>query len=143
MIGRLHHVIFDCDDPEALASFYSSMLGWPVTYRSVDFVVVAGAEDRSGLGFQWAPGHQRPRWPDPTYPQQVHLDVMVDDIEAAAAAVTTLGAVPLGGDHVYADPAGHPFCLIPRPQWADPITAGYPQPPDQAGAGRSTVEDQP
>jgi hypothetical protein len=31
-----------------------------------------------------------------------------------------IGARHLDGD-VYADPAGHPFCLIKRPHWALPI----------------------
>jgi hypothetical protein len=49
---------------------------------------------------------------------------MVDDLDAAAAAVVALGARRLaGGDHVYADPAGHPFCLIRRPSWAPPVVA--------------------
>jgi hypothetical protein len=47
---------------------------------------------------------------------------MVDDVVAAEPQVLALGARRLaGGDHVYADPAGHPFCLIPRPGWAPPI----------------------
>ena len=41
MIGRLHHLILDCSDPLALATFYSELLGQPITYRSDDFVVVA------------------------------------------------------------------------------------------------------
>ena len=53
-------------------------------------------------------------------PQQLHLDVMVDDVEAARPLVEALGARLLEGS-VYADPAGHPFCLIPRPGWAPPI----------------------
>jgi hypothetical protein len=48
---------------------------------------------------------------------------MVDDLDAGDAEVLALGARPLGGDHVYADPAGHPFCLIPRPDWATPVGA--------------------
>jgi hypothetical protein len=43
---------------------------------------------------------------------------MVDDRAAATEAVLALGATRLSGDHVFADPAGHPFCLIPRPGWA-------------------------
>ncbi|MET0417418.1 MAG: VOC family protein, partial [Actinoplanes sp.] len=49
------------------------------------------------------------------------LDVMVDDQAAAGEAVLRLGARRLSADHVYADPAGHPFCLIPRPGWASPV----------------------
>ncbi len=120
MIGRLHHVALDCPDPRALAAFYSALLGQPITYDSDDWVVVAEAEHRSGLAFQRAPDHQPPQWPDPARPQQFHLDVMVDDPAAAAAEVVALGARRLSG-HVFADPAGHPFCLIPRPAWATPV----------------------
>ena len=122
MIGRAHHVIIDCPDPQALAGFYSELLGLPVTYRSDDFVVVARNDTSSGFAFQLAPDHRAPQWPDPAHPQQMHLDVMVDDLDAAEPMVLALGARPLaGGDHVYADPAGHPFCLIRRPGWAPPV----------------------
>jgi len=123
MIGRLHHLVVDCPDPAALAGFYAELLGLPVTYRSADFVVVSRDDTTSGIAFQLAPDHQPPTWPDPSIPQQLHLDVMVDDVVAAAPQVLALGARRLpGGDHVYADPAGHPFCLIPRPGWAPPIS---------------------
>ena len=122
MIGRQHHVVIDCPDPSGLAAFYSELLGLPVTYESPDWMVVAEDVHASGLAFQRAPEHQPPRWPDPRHPQQIHLDVMVDDVEAAGVAVLKLGASRLSeGDHVYADLAGHPFCLIPRPSWAPPI----------------------
>lgn len=124
MIGRPHHVVYDCPDPAALADFYAELLGLPVTYRSADFVVVAPSDRHSGFAFQRAPDHVPPAWPDPSRPQQVHLDVMVDDLEVAAREVVALGARRLGaGDHVYADPAGHPFCLVPRPGWAPPVGA--------------------
>ena len=125
MIGRAHHVIIDCPDPHALGRFYSELLGLPVTYRSDDFVVVARDDTSSGFAFQLARDHRAPRWPDPAYPQQGHLDVMVDDVAAAEPKVEALGATRLAaGEHVFADPAGHPFCLIPRPGWAPPIDTG-------------------
>jgi len=121
-IGRLHHVILDCPDPRALAGFYSALLGHPITYDDGDFAVVAADDHTSGLAFQRAPGHRRPTWPGPDIPQQIHLDVMVDDLSGAREAVLARGATELpAGDHVFADPAGHPFCLIPRPGWAPPI----------------------
>ena len=124
MIGRAHHVIIDCPEPNRLADFYSELIGLPVTYRSADFAVVSADETTSGFGFQRAPDHRPPRWPDPEHPQQVHLDVMVDDLATAEEEVVRLGGRRLpGGEHVYADPAGHPFCLIPRPSWAPPIRA--------------------
>ena len=121
MIGRRHHLVIDCPDPVALAAFYSRLLGQPVTYRSSGFVVVAENDTTSGLAFQLAPDHQPPAWPDPARPQQMHLDVMVEDVAAAGAQVLALGATKLDGKGVYADPAGHPFCLIRRPAWAPPI----------------------
>jgi catechol 2,3-dioxygenase-like lactoylglutathione lyase family enzyme len=127
VIGRLHHLIVDCRDPHAAAAFWSAVLGQPVTYDSDDFVVVSVDDRTSGLAFQLAPDHVAPTWPDPEVPQQLHLDVMVDDLEAASEQVVTLGALPLGGDHVFADPAGHPFCLIPRPGWAEPVDPGRPR----------------
>jgi catechol 2,3-dioxygenase-like lactoylglutathione lyase family enzyme len=123
VIGRLHHVIVDCPDPHALAAFYSELIGLPVTYRSADFVVIARDDTTSGLAFQLAPDHRPPQWPDPEPPQQFHLDVMVDDLDAAEPRVLALGARRLGSPdgRVYADPAGHPFCLVPRPSWAEPV----------------------
>jgi catechol 2,3-dioxygenase-like lactoylglutathione lyase family enzyme len=121
MIGRLHHVILDCADPAALAAFYAGLLGQPITYSSDDFVVVATDDTSSGLAFQLAPGHQAPTWPDPASSMQMHLDVMVEDLAAAGPRVLALGATKLNGEGVYADPAGHPFCLIRRPWWAPPI----------------------
>jgi catechol 2,3-dioxygenase-like lactoylglutathione lyase family enzyme len=125
VIGRLHHVIVDCPDPAALAGFYAELLGLPITWQEDDFAVVARDDESSGIGFQLAPDFQPPQWPDPGRPQQIHFDVMVDDVDAAEPRVLALGARRLtggdGGSRVYADPAGHPFCLIPRPGWAAPI----------------------
>ncbi|AXO38099.1 VOC family protein [Micromonospora sp. B006] len=121
-LGRLHHLIVDCPDPMAEARFWSAVLGDPVTYADDDFAVVSASTAASGLAFQRAPDMVAPTWPDPAVPQQMHLDVMVDDQDAAGAAVLALGARRLPGDHVYADPAGHPFCLIRRPTWASPVS---------------------
>ena len=114
MIGTLSTVILDCPDPLALARFYSELTGLPITSTDADWVDVGDGEPR--LAFQLAPDHQPPQWPDPGRPQQFHLDVRVADVEVAEKAVLALGATPLpgGGENfrVYADPAGHPFCLI-------------------------------
>ena len=49
---------------------------------------------------------------------------MAGDVAAAEPRLLALGARRLAGEEtghrVYADPAGHPFCLIPRPGWAPP-----------------------
>jgi catechol 2,3-dioxygenase-like lactoylglutathione lyase family enzyme len=125
MIGRLHHVVLDCLDPRSLAGFYSVLLGLPITYESDGWVVVSRDQTTSGLAFQLAPDHVPPVWGDSERPQQLHLDVMVDDLDRAEGRVIALGARRLdagqGAHRVFADPAGHPFCLIPRPGWASPI----------------------
>ncbi len=127
MIGRLHHFVLDCAEPSELAEFYSALLGLPVTFRSPGWVVVAVNDQTSGLAFQLATDHRPPRWPDPDAPQQVHLDIMTDDPEAADHEVRALGArrLPSPDGYVYADPAGHPFCLTPRPGWAHRSTPAY------------------
>ena len=121
-IGRLHHLIVDCPDPAALAAFYSALLDQPITYAEDDFVVVSESDRSSGLGFQRSADQVASSWPEPSVPQQLHLDVMVEDVEAAGAAVVALGARLLQDPGVFADPAGHPFCLIPRPGWAPPVS---------------------
>jgi len=71
------------------------------------------------LGFQFAPNYVAPNWPDGES-QQIHLDLYVDDIAAGHAEAMALGARllklsahPESAErfHIYADPAGHPFCL--------------------------------
>ena len=65
------------------------------------------------LGFQHAVV-TAPRWPDPQYPQQLHLDIYFNDGKAGQELAETLGAIRLpamgGSCPVYADPASHPFC---------------------------------
>ena len=120
MIGRLHHLILDAADPQGSAAFWSALLSQPITYDDGDFVVVSADDRSSGIAFQRAPDHVAPTWPEPGVQQQMHMDVMVEDLATARELVRVLGAKPLEGD-VYADPAGHPFCLIRRPGWAAPL----------------------
>jgi catechol 2,3-dioxygenase-like lactoylglutathione lyase family enzyme len=120
MRARLHHLVLDCPDPRALAGFYARLLDQPITYDDGDFAVVASDERTSGLAFQRATDQRPPTWPSPEVPKQMHLDVMVEDPAIAGPDVVGLGATHLRGD-VYADPAGHPFCLIRRPHWAQPL----------------------
>jgi catechol 2,3-dioxygenase-like lactoylglutathione lyase family enzyme len=111
MIGRVHHVVLDCPDPDAVAAFYSALLGLPVTYRDDDWVVVAASDTSSGLAFQRAPGNQPPIWPDPSVPSSS---------TSASWSRTSRPQVPRCSRwarqsftaNVYADPAGHPLCLI-------------------------------
>ncbi|MET0415734.1 MAG: VOC family protein [Actinoplanes sp.] len=116
--GRLEKTVVDCPDPRALAAFYAEILGMRVTEDTDGNWVVIGAEPGlRQLAFQrvaeWVP----PRWPDPAFPQQLHLDIRVADVDDAERRVLALGARRLPAEHesgfrVFADPAGHPFCLV-------------------------------
>jgi catechol 2,3-dioxygenase-like lactoylglutathione lyase family enzyme len=117
MIGHLDSVVIDCPDPRALASFYCELLGMHVVTEEDGWVTIRTDSDAPSLAFQKAADLHPPRWPDPAHPQQFHLDVRVDDIEAAERRAIAAGAKRLadgGGEtfRVYADPAGHPFCLV-------------------------------
>jgi hypothetical protein len=59
MIGRRHHLVIDCPDPLALATFYSGLLGQPITYRSDDFVVASDNATTSRLAFRSRPATRR------------------------------------------------------------------------------------
>lgn len=116
---KINHqvVVFDAADIEAESDFWRGVFDGTVDVDDGFRMVYVDGEPR--IGVQLAPDHVPPEWPDGN-PQQVHLDLWVEDIDAAHEKVMTLGArllqeAPETDDHdnfqVYADPAGHPFCL--------------------------------
>jgi catechol-2,3-dioxygenase len=108
----LYAVTIDAPDASALAHFYAELLGAEVTYDGPEGALIAG--DGTSVMFQQLSEYTAPRWPDPAYPQQAHLDILVDDLDAGEARALELGASRLGREEnfrVFADPAGHPFCL--------------------------------
>jgi len=116
MAMRLGNVVFDSTDPRAAAAFYSELTGWPIVRTDGDWIDL---EMPTGGAFslQRAPDLVQPRWPDPAWPQQAHVDFVVDDMDAEHARALALGATLLDDspDHptfrVFADLEGHPFCL--------------------------------
>jgi predicted enzyme related to lactoylglutathione lyase len=105
--------VFDCPDAPALARFYAELLGWQAEPNE-DWVDVRG--DGRCLSFQQVEDYRAPTWPSQDVPQQLHLDVVVDDLDAAEPQVLALGATlaehqPGDTFRVFLDPAGHPFCL--------------------------------
>jgi hypothetical protein len=52
----------------------------------------------------------------------MHLDIMVESVADSTPHELGLGATKLAGDGVFADPAGHPFCVVRLPGWAEPIS---------------------
>ncbi|MFJ5924741.1 VOC family protein [Kitasatospora sp. NPDC092948] len=113
---RWSAVTFDCPDPAELARFYGAATGLPVRYASDGFVLL-GRDDAAGLGFNRVADHRPPSWPDESGAKQAHLDLGVDDLDAAQARLVALGAVlpEFQPDperwRVLLDPAGHPFCV--------------------------------
>jgi hypothetical protein len=110
-------VVFDAADLDAESTFWSGMFGGHV-FRDDSFHSVIDASGEWHVGVQLAPNHVPPDWPDGA-PQQVHLDLHVEDPRAAHETAIGLGARLLQagdldaeeGHQVYADPAGHPFCI--------------------------------
>jgi catechol-2,3-dioxygenase len=115
-VMRLFAVTIDAPDASALARFYAGLTGLELSYDGPEGALLTGA-GRS-LMFQQISDYRPPRWPDPAYPQQAHLDLLVDDLDAGQVRALELGGRRLSaGEHsfrVFADPACHPFCLIPR-----------------------------
>ena len=131
----LRAVVLDATDARAVAEFWRQLLGY--VYRSGDEPPPAGQPDphgedwlvlRDGAGFarlavQAVADLPASTWPDAGVPQQLHLDLTVADV--AALAVQRDRALELGATvlqdrsadpdeplYVFADPAGHPFCIF-------------------------------
>jgi len=113
-IARYPSFVIDCPDPGALANFYTALLGWEAKI-SEDWADIRSGADQC-ISFQQVENYTPPTWPTQQVPQQMHLDVMVEDLDTAEAAVLKLGATkhehqPGTTFRVFLDPAGHPFCL--------------------------------
>nr|WP_205706967.1 VOC family protein [Kineococcus vitellinus] len=110
--------VLDTPDPIALAAFYRHLLGFETEEESPDWVELRDPRGGAGLSFQREEEHVRPVWPGRPGEQrmQTHLDVGVDDLEAAVAHAVAGGAAvaasqPQEGVRVMTDPDGHVFCL--------------------------------
>jgi catechol 2,3-dioxygenase-like lactoylglutathione lyase family enzyme len=132
---RLLQVVLDCTDARTLAEFYRQLLGF--RYRPGDEPPPAGVSDASGhdwlvlrdatgtnrVAFQQVAKLSRVTWPEGPIPQQLHLDLTVQtvqELDAQHERAMSLGATLLRDRaddaeeplRVYADPAGHPFCIF-------------------------------
>lgn len=113
-VPRFGSVVLDCPDPAALAGFYARLLDWPAPEVQDGnwWATVEGPGVK--VEFQRADDYAAPTWPSVERPQMFHLDLRVDDLSAAHDRAVALGARHLDTQssfRVYADPAGHPFCL--------------------------------
>ena len=87
-------IVLGAPDPRALASFYGRLLGWKVRQDEPDWVTLVAPEGGAGLSFQLEEDYVKPTWPAAPGEQQmmVHLDVEVDDLDAAEAHAVASGA---------------------------------------------------
>jgi catechol 2,3-dioxygenase-like lactoylglutathione lyase family enzyme len=131
----LRQVVLDCEDARALAEFYRQLLGFhyrpgdepppdgtPDT-NGQDWLVLRDANGSRQLAFQQVPQLPEPTWPEGPRPQMLHLDTTVptlSELYVQHQRALDLGARLLfdrSDDQdepliVYADPAGHPFCIF-------------------------------
>ncbi|MGW5231478.1 VOC family protein [Streptomyces nodosus] len=123
MIAELQCVVLDCPDVVELSRFYQSLLGGTANrpdprWSLGDDWATLHTDGGLVLAFQRVEDHRPPQWPDPARPQQFHLDLAVEDLDRAQEDVLNRGAALLdAGDgqrswRIFADPAGHPFCLV-------------------------------
>ncbi|MBV9594294.1 MAG: VOC family protein [Actinobacteria bacterium] len=115
----LTYVTLGASDPAQLARFYGRLLGWPVdSAAGQTYLVVEDPGGGVGIGCQYEQHHQRPQWPGRAGqpPMQLHLEIKVDDLDAARRHALACGATqadyqPQADVVVCVDPEGHPFCL--------------------------------
>jgi len=132
-VPMLLHTVIDTPDVRGLAEFYRQLLG--LRYRpgdeppprgepdDADWLVLTWADESRVLAFQLEPELHRTTWPRPDVPMQLHLDLTVPDadaLERQRARAEELGAEllldrtddPDEPLYVFADPSGHPFCIL-------------------------------
>ena len=127
---RVTSVTIGAARPLALARFYARMLGWPVTAEEParpgeppdagwGQIRPPGGTAGPTLNFEFENAFARPVWPARPGEQTAteHLDIHVDDLDAAVAWAVEQGAAlahvqPQEGVRVLFDPDGHPFCLF-------------------------------
>jgi hypothetical protein len=131
----IRQTVLDTTDPRRLAEFYRQLFG--LRYRPGDEPPAPGQPDPRGqdwlvlkspaggaaLAFEKVRELPEATWPDGPVPQQLHLDTTVPtvaDLNVQHERALTLGARllqdrsddPQEPLRVYADPAGHPFCIF-------------------------------
>jgi len=132
---RVRQVVLDTTDARGLAEFYRELLGYRYRpgdeppadggpdERGTDWLVLRHPGGGTGIAFQQVTRLAEATWPDGDVPQQLHLDLTVGtaaELDAQHERVLALGgrlrydrsADPDEPLRVYADPAGHPFCIF-------------------------------
>ncbi|MGI5521015.1 VOC family protein [Micromonospora sp. CA-259024] len=134
-VPKLCSVVLDCTDARALAEFYRQLLGFvyrpgdeppaqgQVDERGRDWLVLRAPDGGPQIAFQQVEHLAEATWPEDTVPQQLHLDLSVESVDELL--VQHERVLRLGGRlrydriedpdeplRVYADLAGHPFCVF-------------------------------
>jgi catechol 2,3-dioxygenase-like lactoylglutathione lyase family enzyme len=130
---QLLHTVLDTTDVRGLAEFYRELLG--LQYRpgdeppadgssdDADWLVLTDAAGTRKLAFQLVDELTPTTWPAADVPMQLHIDYTVSsvgELQRQRARAEALGATvryDRTGDteeplYVFADPAGHPFCIF-------------------------------
>lgn len=122
-VGTITQIVLECADPRSLAEFWRSILDLDPPVQQEDWTTLTWpAVGR--LAFHRVEGYRPPPWPGEAGEEHMHLDLLVEEFEAAEQRVLDAGARPLSEVHspgprawrVYADPEGHPFCLVSTPE---------------------------
>ncbi|MFV0413624.1 MAG: VOC family protein [Oscillospiraceae bacterium] len=119
-------VVLDSGNAEELSLFYEKLLGW-TRLVGEEFITLSNLQQAgfpTWITFQQIDGYTPPVWPAvPGKQQQMeHLDFHVENMEEgvqhALACGATLAETQLEEElRVMLDPAGHPFCILPKPAW--------------------------
>lgn len=113
--ARIAAVNLECSDPAVLAHFWAALLDGEIAVSTPDFCAVEVGS--MYVGAVRVEGYRPPTWPSADRSQQIHLDLAVDDLDAAEEQALHLGATKEldqpspQQSRVLRDPAGHPFCL--------------------------------
>jgi hypothetical protein len=112
---RLANVTFDCNDPTAVAQFWSAALDRPVDPDPSEYFASIG------LGADDGPAWYFIRVPEPrTAKNRVHVDLVADDREKEIARLVELGATR----HADHDEYGHPWTVMADPEANEFCIAG-------------------
>lgn len=122
-VGRLTQLVLECSDPEELARFWQEVLDLPDPEGGPSWLTLTW-RPVGRFSFHRVADYQPPVWPGQHGEQPAHFDLLVDDLESACRAFEKAGGRPLTEEldpgpkawRIYADPAGHPFCLVSAPE---------------------------
>ena len=119
-------VVLDSDNADELSAFYEKLLGW-TRFKGETFTTLANVGQKgfpTWITFQQVDDYVPPVWPATPGEQQqmAHLDFHVENVEEGVQYALSCGATSSDihfddAWRVMLDPAGHPFCILPMPDW--------------------------